>query len=70
MAGELRSGLERHISIVKSTWSKEVSDLKQAWSLITSLRPVHGVLHADGSPGKNGADGLKAHCEVVRGRVG
>jgi len=70
MAAEIKSGIERHVSIVKSTWSREVSDLKTAWSLITGLRPVQGVLHAVGATVKNVTDGLKSHLEVVRGRVG
>ena len=70
MAAEITSGIKRHVEIVKSTWSKEVSDLKTAWSLITSLRPVQGVLHAVGSTVKNVTDGLKSHCELIRGRVG
>jgi len=71
MVGEtLKAGLDRHISILKSTWSKEVSDIKTGVSLITGLKPVQGILHIVGSTVKNVTDGLKSHCEVIRGRVG
>jgi len=67
---EVRSALDRHISITKSTWSKEVSDAKYAWDLITGLKPVQGVLHIIGATAKNVTDGLKSHLELIRGRIG
>jgi len=70
MATEIKSAIDRHISIAKSTWSKEVADFKTSISLITGLRPVQGVLHLVGSTVKNVTDGLKSHLEVIRGRVG
>ncbi|MEM1557410.1 MAG: hypothetical protein QXI11_00950 [Thermoproteota archaeon] len=69
MAATVKSALDRHISIVKSTWSKEVSDLKVAGSLLKDLKPVQAGLHAVGATVKNITDGLRSHLEVVRGRI-
>jgi hypothetical protein len=69
MATEIKSAIDRHLSIVKSTWSKEVSDVKTSVRLITELKPVQGVLHLVGATVKNVTDGLKSHLETVRGRV-
>jgi len=70
MAAEIKSAIDRHLSITKSTWSKEVSDFKTGVRLITELKPIQGVLHIAGSTVKNITDGLKSHLEVIRGRIG
>ena len=71
MVGEtVKGALDRHLEIVESTWNKEVSDVKTGLSLIRSLKPVQGVLHIIGNTVDNITDGLKAHLEVVRGRIG
>ncbi|MEM0232594.1 MAG: hypothetical protein QXL22_01085 [Candidatus Nezhaarchaeales archaeon] len=69
MAATVKSALDRHLSIVKSTWNKEVSDLKVAGSLLKELKPLQAGLHIVGATVKNITDGLKSHLEEVRGRI-
>lgn len=69
LKGDIKSAIDRHVSIAKSTWDKEVSDVKTGIRMVTELKPIQGILHITGATVKNITDGLKSHLEIIRGRI-